>query len=78
MKRLTFGVSAFSFAAHMATWQNVLHYVKSNPQDAKVLLDTFYVNDGLMGDDSTEKAIWLQIHLQELFHLEGFLLQRWR
>ena len=75
MKRLTFGVSASSFAANMALRQNVLDHAQSHPQAAQAALDTFYVDDGLMGADSVEEAIRLQAQLQELFELGGFVLR---
>ena len=59
MKRLTFGVSAFSFAADMAVWQNALENMKSHAQATQAVLDSFYVHDGPMGNDSVEKAISL-------------------
>ena len=78
MKRLTFGVSASSFAANMAIRQNALDHEKSHPQAAQAVLNAFYVDDGLLGEDSIEKAIRLQAQLQELFELGGFALRKWR
>lgn len=78
MKRLTFGVSASSFAANMAIRQNALDHEKSHPQAAQAVLDEFYVDDGLTGEDSIEKGITLQTQLQELFGFGGFALRKWR
>ena len=78
MKRLTFGVSASSFAANMAVRQNALDNMESHPQAAQAVLDAFYVDDGLMGDYSIEKAVSLQRQLQELFELGEFVLRKWK
>ena len=74
MKRLTFGVSASSFAANMAIRQNALDHERSYPQAAQAVLDEFYIDDGLTGEDSITKAIKLQAQLQELFEQGGFTL----
>ena len=74
MTRLTFGVSASSFAPNMAMWQNAVYYKESNSLAAQAILDSFYVDDGLTGADSKRKAIILQEELQELFSLGGFTL----
>ena len=74
MTRVTFGVSASSFAANMSTKQNALDFAAEYPQAAKFVEDTFYVDDGLTGADSIQNAIKLQGQLQELFTKGGFLL----
>ena len=78
MKRLTFGMSASSFAANMALRQNAIDYAESHPQATQAALDASYVDDGLMGADSVKEAIRLQAQLQELFKLGGFLLLKWK
>ena len=78
MKRLTFGVSASSFAANMAVRQNALDHQKSHPEAAQAVLDEFYVDDGLMGKDSIGKTIMLRTELQELFECGGFTLRKWK
>ena len=69
MKKLTFGVSASSFAANMAIQQNALDHEKSHSQAAQAVLHAFYIDDGLLGEDSIKKDIRLQAQLQELFEL---------
>ena len=78
MTRLTFGVSASSFAANMAVKQNARLHEHLFPLAALVVLISFYVDDGLTGADSIPKAIGLQKELQELFGKGGFLLRKWR
>ena len=56
-----------SFAANMAMRQNAIDPVESHPRAAQVVLDSFYVDDGLMGADSIEEAIKLRQEFQELF-----------
>ena len=49
MTRVTFGVSASSFAANMAVKQNALDYAHDYPMAAEVVHKSFYVNDCLTG-----------------------------
>ena len=78
MTRLTFGVSASSFAANMAVRQNALDNVHTYPQAAQTVLDSFYVDDGLTGADSKEEAVHLQKQLHLLFSGAGFTLRKWK
>ena len=77
MTRLTFGVSASSFAANMSVKQNATDLAHKYPLAAKAVDESFYVDDGLTGADSTEEAIELQKQLQDLFSQGGFLLRKW-
>ena len=78
MTRLTFGVSASSFAANMAMKQNALDHVKTHPLAAQAVIDSFYVDDGLIGADSISDGKRLQFELQQLFALGGFVLRKWK
>ena len=78
MTRLTFGISASSFAANMALRRNVLDHQQEYPQAAKVAMESFYVDDGLVGADSVNEAICLREDLQKLFSLGGFKLRKWK
>ena len=78
MTRLTFGVSASSFAANMAVKQNAIDFAEEFPLAASVVHASFYVDDGLVGADSAEEATRLQQQLQELFSRGGFLLRKWK
>ena len=60
MTRVTFGVSTSSFAANMSLKQNALDFAVDYPQAAKVVEDSFYVDDGLTGADSIQDAIELR------------------
>ena len=57
MTRLTFGVSASSFVANMALRQNALNLSETHPRAARAALESFYVDDGLMGADSIQEAV---------------------
>ena len=57
MNRLTFGVSASSFAANMAVRQNAIDLAHDYPLAAKVVEEMFYVDDCLTGADSLEDVI---------------------
>ena len=78
MTRLTFGVSASSFAANMAVKQNARLHEHLFPLAASVVHTSFYVDDGLTGANSIPDAIRLQKELQELFAQGGFLLRKWK
>lgn len=77
MTRVTFGVSASSFAANMSMKQNALDFASEFPQAVKAVEDSFYVDDSLTGADSVHDAIKLQKQLQSLFLKGGFLLRKW-
>ena len=76
--RLTFGVSASSFAADMAVKCDVMLHKKSHSRAALAIHDSFYVDDGLTGTNSISETISLQTKLQELFDRGCFLLRKWR
>ncbi len=74
MTRITFGVSASSFAANMSVKQNSLYFETEYPQATQAVKNSFYVDDGLAGADSVDQAIQLQGEFQESFMKGGFLL----
>ena len=69
--KLTFVVSASSFADNMAMKQNALNHKKEYPKAFKAVVESFYVDDSLTGADSVEEAIELHEQLQKLFVLGG-------
>ena len=77
MTRVTFGVSASSFAANMSVLQNSVDLAYKFPIAAKMVKESFYVDDGLMGADTVSEAIELRKEVQELFARGGFLLCKW-
>ena len=77
MTRVTFGVSASSFAANMSVKQNAADFALQYPLAVKAVTESFYVDDGLAGADSVEEAIELQEQLQGLFSQAGFTLRKW-
>ena len=74
MNRLTFGVSASSFAANMSVMQNAVDFAKDHPLASQVVKKSLYVE---VGADSVEQAAKLQVDLQELFGKAQFLLRKW-
>ena len=78
MTRLTFGLSASSFAANMAVKQNAIGHQERYARAAAVVHTSFYVDDGLTGANSISEAADLQKELQELFARGGFVLRKWR
>ena len=74
MTRVTFGVSSSSFVANMCVKQNALDFSMEHPNAAKVVRESFYVDDGLTG---SEQTVELQHELQALFDKGGFLLKKW-
>ena len=77
MTRVTFGVSASSFAANMSVKRNALDNTLGFPKAADVVATSFYVDDCLTGAESVEKAVDLHQQLVTLFHKGGFLLRKW-
>ena len=77
MTRVTFGVSASSFAANMAVRQNAIDHVQEFPLAAEAAQKCFYVDDCLAGADDPRSALILQQQLTSLFARGGFLLRKW-
>ena len=77
MTRVTFGVSASSFAANMAVKQNAINHSLEYPEAAEVVRKSRYVDDFLTGAKDPESALTLYRQLTELFSLGGFLLRKW-
>ena len=77
MTRVTFGVSASSFAANMAVKQNAIDYSQELPQAADVVQKGFYVDDCLTGADDTDSTLILQRQLTDLLARGGFTLRKW-
>ena len=77
MTRVTFGVSASSFAANMSVKRNAMDHALEYPKAANVVENGFYVDDCLTGVDSVEDAIDLYQQLVKLCAKGGFLLRKW-
>ena len=77
MTRVTFGVSASSFAANMAIKQNAIEHAQEFPLAAEVAQKCFYVDDCLTGAHDSESALVLQQQLTSLLACGGFLLRKW-
>jgi hypothetical protein len=77
MTRVTFGVTSSSFVANMCVQRNATDITQSYPLAAKVVNESFYVNDCLTGADTVEQAIETHQQLQELFSKAEFLLRKW-
>ena len=77
MTRVTFGVSASSFAANMSVKQNAIDYSHEYPIAAGVVKSSFYVDDCLTGATDSKSALILQRQLTELFSRGGFVLRKW-
>ena len=77
MTRVTFGVSASSFAANMALKQNAINHSHEFPMAAEVVHKSFYVDDCLTGASDAKSALLLQQQLTTLFSHGGFVLRKW-
>ena len=77
MTRLTFGVSASSFAANQSLRQLAIDHADQYPQAARVVLQDFYVDDCVTGADSLVEAVTLQSQLQALLSRGSLLLRKW-
>lgn len=77
MTRVTFGVSASSFAANMAVRQNAVEFAMKYPHAYRAVIESFYVDDGLTGADTLEEAVELYKELLGLFAQAKLLLRKW-
>ena len=77
MNRVTFGVASSSYAVNMAIKQNALDLAEQYPMAARVVHQSFYVDDVLTGADTVKEAVTLQTQLRELFSRGGFSLHKW-
>ena len=72
MTRITFSVSALSFAANMAVKQNAIDPAYEYPLPADVIEKSFYVDDCLSGADNRETAIKLLQQLHDLLAMDSY------
>ena len=72
MTRITFGVSASSFAANMLVKQHACDFSARYPLAAQTVEKSFFVDDCLTGPDTVQDAIELQRQLHA-----GAIPQRW-
>ena len=77
MTRMTFGISSSSYTANLCVKRNADDYGHKYPLAAKIVDDSFYVNDCLTGADSVEESIEVHQQLQGLFSEAEFLLRKW-
>ena len=77
MTRVTFGVSASSFAANMSVKRNAMDHALEFPKAATIVEKEFYVDDCLSGADSVEEALDVHQQLLKLFDKGGFYLRKW-
>ena len=63
--------------SNMSVRHNAADLAHKYPLTAKAVDESFYVDDGLTGADSTKEAIEIQKQLQDLFSQGGFLLRKW-
>ena len=59
MTRLTFGVSASSFATNVVMKQNALENVNTHLQAVEAKLNSFYVDNGLTDANLIQEAVGL-------------------
>ena len=64
MTKLTFGVSASSFAAILTVKTNAIQNKETHPRAALEVEKSFYVDNRLTGADSVSETIILQRELQ--------------
>ena len=77
MTRVTFGVTSSSFVANMCVKRNATDFAHKYPLAAKIVEDSFYVDDCLTGADSVEEGVEIHRQLQGLFSEAEFLLRKW-
>ena len=57
---------------------NAVELENEYPQAAKVVVESFYVDGGLVGAETIQEARKLQSEPQELFDKGGFVLGKWK
>ena len=72
MTRVTFGVSASSFAANMSVKRNAMDHALEFPKAATIVEKEFHVDDCLSGADSIEEALDIHQQLLKLFDKGGW------
>ena len=77
MTRVTFGVSASSFAANMSVKRNAMDHALEFPKAATAVETAFYVDDCLMGANSVDEAIDTHQQLLKHFDKGSFMLRKW-
>ena len=75
MTGLTYGISASSFAMNMAMKYNAIQHIPSCPWASQTVLESFYVDNGLMSADLIQNTIDLRHELQDLFQEKRFHAQ---
>ena len=78
MTQITFAVALSSFANNMTVKQNALDCAYRFPLASAAVHTSFYIDNGLVGANSLEGAINLQMQIQKLFACGGFLLCMWK
>ena len=77
MTRVTFGVSSTSFISNICVKCNANDFIQKYPLAAKIVNESFYVDDCLAGSDSVEEGIEIHRQLKELFSEAEILLRKW-
>lgn len=75
---MTFGVAACLFAAVQALQQTATNFRQEYPLASPHVQKAFYVNDCLVGADTTQEAAQLQQQLRAILLKGGFNLCKWR
>uniref|UniRef100_A0A1L8DIY5 Uncharacterized protein n=1 Tax=Nyssomyia neivai TaxID=330878 RepID=A0A1L8DIY5_9DIPT len=72
-----FGVAASAFLATRALNELAVQHSETHPYAAKVLLQSFYVDDGIISAPSLSEAQQIQRELTEVLLSAGFVLTKW-
>ncbi|XP_022824808.1 uncharacterized protein LOC111355259 [Spodoptera litura] len=74
---VTYGTTAAPYLAIRTLQQLATDEQKTYPLASKITLEDFYVDDVLSGDESIEKAKYLQNQLTNMLRAGGFNLRKW-
>ena len=77
MTRVTFGIASAAFLATNSVFRLAEDNEAKFPLAAKVVRESFYVDDGLPSLQTKQEAILLQRQLHDLFATGGFKLHKW-
>lgn len=75
--RVIYGQAASPYLSVKAMQQCAIDHAAEYPLGAKALMEAFYVDDGLLGADSTDEAIQIATELKQLLLKGQFELAKW-
>lgn len=76
--RVVFGLNASPFLLNGTLRHHLTIFAERDPEFVKRMWESFYVNDFVMGQGSTDKAFTLNQNARERLAMGGFNLRKWK